>query len=200
MCLAGPPSLLTTPPLHRSGEWGSETTRRDPTSQDGAASPQATDPGCPLTSLQGDRPRTLTLRHNHSPSREGAQRTGLSLIASNCPLPAQNSAQQWPQPQPHTGECPGMLMGSSSRPGPQLASPKDLGPGGEVAAFCYLWNTQGMCLIPPTHTPPHQAPGPAGYGHGHWTRPLDTEVPVGLALAPGYWGTQGLLCQEGGFC
>ena len=44
-----------------------------------------------------------------------------------------------------------MLMGSSSRPGPQLASPKDLGPGGEVAAFCYLWNTQGMCLIPP-HT------------------------------------------------
>jgi len=46
-----------------------------------------------------------------------------------------------------------MLMGSSSRPGPQLASPKDLGPGGEVEAFSYLWNTQRTCLMPPTLLP-----------------------------------------------
>lgn len=60
-------------------------------------------------------------------------------------------------------------------PGPQR------GGGGSLLPMKH----PGNLLDPPT--PAHQAPGQAGHGRGHWTRPLNTEGPVGwpLRLATG---------------
>lgn len=71
------------------------------------------------------------MRHNHSPSggnpKDRAEPNCLQVTPSQLKTLPSNG----PNHSPHilTASHPGMLMGSSSRLGPQLA-PKDLGPGG----------------------------------------------------------------------
>lgn len=81
-------------------------------------------------------------------------------------------------------------MGSSSRLGPQLAPQR---------TWALEEEHSGNVFNPPTLLPTKpldQQDMFKGTGQGSST----LRCQWALALAPGYWGTQGLLCQEGGFC